>query len=155
MLELKGVCTRYGPVQVLWDVSLKVEEGELVCLLGGNASGKSTTMKMLTGFLTPTSGTALINGIDVVENSVSARKNIGYLPEAVRNYLALLGWGYDAETTFFTTEDLIENQLRLAGENYIEARRNYALSFQRSVNVRSATCSSPMASIASTIRPIW
>jgi ABC-type branched-subunit amino acid transport system ATPase component len=41
MLELKNVCTRYGPVQVLWDISLKVKAGELVCLLGGNASGKS------------------------------------------------------------------------------------------------------------------
>ena len=53
MLELKGVCTRYGPVQVLWDVSLKVEAGELVCLLGGNASGKSTTMKTILGLVHP------------------------------------------------------------------------------------------------------
>ena len=62
MLELKGVCTRYGPVQVLWDVSLKVEEGELVCLLGGNASGKSTTMKTILGLVHPFKGEVFFQG---------------------------------------------------------------------------------------------
>ena len=62
MLELKGVCTRYGPVQVLWDISLKVEEGELVCLLGGNASGKSTTMKTIMGLVRPFKGEVFFQG---------------------------------------------------------------------------------------------
>jgi branched-chain amino acid transport system ATP-binding protein len=62
VLELKGVCTRYGPVQVLWDVSLKVEEGELVCLLGGNASGKSTTMKTILGLVHPFKGEVFFQG---------------------------------------------------------------------------------------------
>jgi branched-chain amino acid transport system ATP-binding protein len=62
VLELKGVCTRYGLVQVLWDVSLKVEEGELVCLLGGNASGKSTTMKTILGLVHPFKGEVLFQG---------------------------------------------------------------------------------------------
>ena len=62
MLELKGVCTCYGPVQVLWDISLKVEEGELVCLLGGNASGKSTTMKTIMGLVHPFRGEVFFQG---------------------------------------------------------------------------------------------
>jgi branched-chain amino acid transport system ATP-binding protein len=62
VLELKGVCTRYGPVQVLWDISLKVEEGELVCLLGGNASGKSTTMKTIMGLVRPFKGEVFFQG---------------------------------------------------------------------------------------------
>ena len=62
MLELKGICTRYGPVQVLWDISLKVEEGELVCLLGGNASGKSTTMKTIMGLVHPFRGEVFFKG---------------------------------------------------------------------------------------------
>jgi len=56
MLELRGVSTRYGQVQVLWDISLEVGTGELVCLLGGNASGKSTTMKTILGLVHPFRG---------------------------------------------------------------------------------------------------
>ena len=59
MLELRSVCTRYGPVQALWDVSLTVGAGELVCLLGGNASGKSTTMKTILGLVHPFRGEIL------------------------------------------------------------------------------------------------
>lgn len=62
MLELRGVCTRYGQVQVLWDVSLTVGPGELVCLLGGNASGKSTTMKSILGLVHPFAGEVLWQG---------------------------------------------------------------------------------------------
>ena len=67
-------------------MSFKVESGQVLGFLGPNGAGKSTTMKMLTGFLAPTSGTALINGVDVVENSVVARKSIGYLPEGAPSY---------------------------------------------------------------------
>ena len=62
MLELRGVSTRYGPVQVLWDISLAVGEGELVCLLGGNASGKSTTMKTILGLVHPFQGEIRFRG---------------------------------------------------------------------------------------------
>lgn len=62
MLELKSVCTRYGPVQVLWDISLEVHPGELVCLLGGNASGKSTTMKTIMGLVHPFKGEVIFEG---------------------------------------------------------------------------------------------
>jgi branched-chain amino acid transport system ATP-binding protein len=62
MLELRSVSTRYGQVQVLWDVSLQVNDGELVCLLGGNASGKSTTMKTILGLVHPFAGEVLLDG---------------------------------------------------------------------------------------------
>jgi branched-chain amino acid transport system ATP-binding protein len=62
VLELRSVCTRYGPVQVLWDVTLQVLPGELVCLLGGNASGKSTTMKTIMGLIHPFQGGVLFQG---------------------------------------------------------------------------------------------
>jgi branched-chain amino acid transport system ATP-binding protein len=62
MLELRQVCTRYGPVQVLWDVTLSVGAGELVCLLGGNASGKSTTMKTILGLVHPFRGEVHFQG---------------------------------------------------------------------------------------------
>jgi len=62
VLELRAVSTRYGQVQVLWDVSLTVGDGELVCLLGGNASGKSTTMKSILGLVHPFAGEILWDG---------------------------------------------------------------------------------------------
>ena len=62
MLELRAVSSRYGQVQVLWDVSLTVGDGELVCLLGGNASGKSTTMKTILGLVHPFAGEVLWDG---------------------------------------------------------------------------------------------
>ncbi len=86
MIEAKSLCKSYGFFKAVDDLSFTVEAGQVLGFLGPNGAGKSTTMKMLTGFLTPTSGTALINGIDVVENSVAARKNIGYLPEGAPSY---------------------------------------------------------------------
>lgn len=62
MLELRSVCTRYGQVQVLWDISLEVHPGELVSLLGGNASGKSTTMKTIMGLVHPFKGEVIFEG---------------------------------------------------------------------------------------------
>jgi len=86
MIEAKSLCKRYGGFTAVDDLSFTVKPGQVLGFLGPNGAGKSTTMKMLTGFLTPTSGTALINGIDVTENSVAARKHIGYLPEGAPSY---------------------------------------------------------------------
>lgn len=89
----------YGPVKALQDVSFTVDDGEIVALLGPNGAGKSTTMKILTTYLHPTAGTAEINGVNVLENPLEARANIGYLPETlplymdmeVRSYLNFVG----------------------------------------------------------------
>ena len=86
MIEAKSLCKSYGAFKAVDDLSFTVEAGQVLGFLGPNGAGKSTTMKMLTGFLIPTSGTALINGIDVVDSSVAARKNIGYLPEGAPSY---------------------------------------------------------------------
>jgi len=86
MIEAKSLCKSYGAFKAVDDLSFVVEAGQVLGFLGPNGAGKSTTMKMLTGFLTPTSGTASINGIDVVEDSVTARKTIGYLPEGAPSY---------------------------------------------------------------------
>jgi len=86
MIEARSLCKSYGSFKAVDDLNFTVEAGQVLGFLGPNGAGKSTTMKMLTGFLAPTSGTALINGIDVVESSVEARKNIGYLPEGAPSY---------------------------------------------------------------------
>jgi branched-chain amino acid transport system ATP-binding protein len=83
ILELRDVCTHYGPVQVLRNVNIEVRSGEIVCLLGGNASGKSTTLKTILGFVTPTQGKVLFDG-DVVNGfptQTLVRRGISMVPE--------------------------------------------------------------------------
>ncbi|MGH9247826.1 MAG: ABC transporter ATP-binding protein [Acidimicrobiales bacterium] len=62
ILELRDVSTHYGPIQVLRDVSIDIFPGEIVCLLGGNASGKTTTLKTILGYVVPTEGDVRLNG---------------------------------------------------------------------------------------------
>ncbi|NIP18536.1 MAG: ATP-binding cassette domain-containing protein [Xanthomonadales bacterium] len=86
MIEAKSLCKTYGAFTAVDNLSFNVEPGQVLGFLGPNGAGKSTTMKMLTGFLAPTSGTALVNGHDVVEDSLAARRCIGYLPEGAPSY---------------------------------------------------------------------
>ena len=70
LLEFRGVNTHYGAVHILKDVDLEIFPGELVCLLGGNASGKSTTLKTLLGMVTPTTGEVVLDGEVVTHQSL-------------------------------------------------------------------------------------
>ena len=77
LLELRDVNTHYGAVHILKDVDLAIYPGELVCLLGGNASGKSTTLKTLLGMVTPTTGEVVLDGEVVTHQSTSYRVERG------------------------------------------------------------------------------
>ena len=83
LLELDAVDTYYGPIHILQSLSLEVKAGELVCLLGGNASGKSTTLKTVLGIVRPRSGRVRFGGEDVTERSTSYRiaKGMAIVPE--------------------------------------------------------------------------
>jgi len=80
-INVQNISKYYGKQKALDNIQLTINKGEVVGLLGPNGAGKSTLMKILTSFLPPTSGTALINGVDVQEASLEIRKLIGYLPE--------------------------------------------------------------------------
>jgi branched-chain amino acid transport system ATP-binding protein len=86
LLQLIDVNSFYGPVQVHFDLSLEVRAGEIVCLLGGNASGKSTTMKVILGLVQPRSGQVLFNGqpINGLPTPKIVRLGIGSVPESRR-----------------------------------------------------------------------
>ena len=81
MIEVRNLTKRYGDKLAVNDISFTVEDGEILCFLGPNGAGKSTTMNMLTGYISSTSGQALINGVDILEDPIKAKENIGYLPE--------------------------------------------------------------------------
>lgn len=77
LLEFRQVNTHYGAVHILKDVDLSIYSGELVCLLGGNASGKTTTLKTLLGMVVPTSGEVVLNGVVVNDKPTSFRVEHG------------------------------------------------------------------------------
>ena len=86
MIEVSHLSKYFGENSAVNDISFTVGRGEVLGFLGPNAAGKSTTMRMITGFLPPTSGTATIGGSDIIEESLAARRKIGYLPENAPAY---------------------------------------------------------------------
>ncbi len=83
LLRLEGINTYYGQMHILQDVNLEVGEGELVCLLGGNASGKSTTLKTVLGIVPPRTGSVVLGGKDVTREPTSRRieRGLAIVPE--------------------------------------------------------------------------
>ena len=83
ILSLEGINTYYGQIHILQDENLHVGEGELVCLLGGNASGKSTTLKTILGIVRPRTGTVRLNGEDVTNMPTAHRikRGLAIVPE--------------------------------------------------------------------------
>jgi ABC-2 type transport system ATP-binding protein len=81
MIEVEQLSKTYGPIRAIEDVSFVVEKGEILGFLGPNGAGKSTTMRILTCFMPPTSGTARIAGYDIFADSLQVRRRLGYVPE--------------------------------------------------------------------------
>jgi branched-chain amino acid transport system ATP-binding protein len=86
MLELQGVNTYYGPSHILRDVTLQINKGEIVCLLGANAAGKTTTMKTIFGLVKPRSGQITLEGerIDTLGTDAIIKRGMSLVPEARR-----------------------------------------------------------------------
>ena len=100
MIEVTNLTKVYGDKRGVTDISFRIDAGEIVGFLGPNGAGKSTTMNIITGYLSATSGTAKIAGIDVLEDPISAKRHIGYLPELPPLYLDMtvkeyLGFVYE------------------------------------------------------------
>lgn len=112
MIRVENLTKYYTSRLALDNISFNVGKGEIVGFLGPNAAGKTTTMRILTGFLAPTQGEAWIAGYNVVSQSLEARRHIGYLPEVVPLY------------TDMTVRSLLEFLARLRGleKNKIKSR---------------------------------
>lgn len=81
MLEVNDLKMSYGSREVLKGISFKIEEGKIVGFLGSNGAGKSTTMNLLAGYMTPVSGNVVVCDVDMGKDPKKAKSNIGYLPE--------------------------------------------------------------------------
>ena len=85
-IKIKSLSKSFGSIAAVRNISFDVERGEVLGFLGPNGAGKSTTMKMITGFLEPSNGTAEVNGYDILNNPLSVKDSIGYLPEGAPAY---------------------------------------------------------------------
>ncbi|HEY8430139.1 MAG TPA: ATP-binding cassette domain-containing protein [Sandaracinaceae bacterium] len=90
MIEAKGLGKRYGSFVALQNASFELHRGEILGLLGPNGAGKSTTMRILTCFIAPSTGTATVAGCDIWEDPIGVRRAIGYLPESTPLYNEML-----------------------------------------------------------------
>lgn len=123
MIKTQNITKKFNEFIAVNDLSLEVKEGEILCLLGANGAGKSTTINMLLNFLEPTSGVAIINGLEVVKNPLKTKKLLTYIPEnlmlyptltAVENldyFCKLSGKKFDkTELEFYLSEAGLQNE---------------------------------------------
>jgi ABC-2 type transport system ATP-binding protein len=100
MLEVKKLTKLYGPLVAAKDVSFELEPGDVFGFIGSNGAGKTTTIRMLATLLDPTSGTATLNGVDIVQNPLQIRRLMGYMPDFFGLYDDVMSWEY---LDFFAT----------------------------------------------------
>ncbi len=150
MIEVKNLTKQYGSKTAVNNVSFSVNEGEILGFLGPNGAGKSTTMNMLTGYISSTSGTALINGIDILEDPIAAKKCIGYLPEkppvygdmTVREYLNFV---YKLKKSKLPRESHLAEICELVKITDVQNRliRNLSKGYQQRVGFAQALVGNP------------
>ena len=114
MIKIEHLAKQYGRIKAVNDISFEIHDGEIVGFLGPNGAGKSTTMNILCGYLSCSAGKAEINGMDILENPLEAKKQIGFLPEQPPLYMDMtveeyLNFIYDLkDTTLKRDEHLAE-----------------------------------------------
>lgn len=100
MLEVKGLRKQYGPLTAVKGIQFNLQPGDVFGFIGSNGAGKTTTIRMLATLLEPTSGTASLNGIDILQNPMAIRRMIGYMPDFFGLYDDVKVWEY---LDFFAT----------------------------------------------------
>ncbi|HAS82482.1 MAG TPA: ABC transporter [Verrucomicrobia bacterium] len=112
MIEISNLCKTYGSLTALHNLNLSIRPGELFCFLGPNGAGKTTTIKILTGLVRASSGTAMINGTDIQSDPVGIKRQIGYIPDTpymyerltVTEFFLFYGELFDVPTDRIATE---------------------------------------------------
>jgi ABC-2 type transport system ATP-binding protein len=132
MLELRNVHKRYASIPAVWGVSFAARAGEVTGYLGANGSGKSTTMKMITGLIQPSSGEILFGGQRVRDDLMGFRQRMGYVPEEPHLYTHLSGMEY------LTMVGQLRNmEKRVAAERIDGLLRLFGLHGDRDVSISS------------------
>ncbi len=150
MIRVENLGKRYGDKWVVDHISFTVEEGEIVGFLGPNGAGKTTTMSMITGYLSSTEGVAEIGGINVLDDPIGAKKQIGYLPEVpplymdmtVREYLNFI---YELKGSNLKRDEHLKEiaeTVRIA-DVYDRVIRNLSKGYRQRVGIAQALVGNP------------
>lgn len=150
MIEVKNLCKSYGNKLAVDNVSFSAAESEILGFLGPNGAGKSTTMNILTGYLSSSGGEALINGIDILEDPVAAKKDIGYLPEQPPLYLDMtvdeyLGFVYSLKKCKLPKKSHLDEICGLVKITDVRGRviRNLSKGYRQRVGLAQALVGNP------------
>ncbi len=150
MIQIENLVKNYGKIEALKGISFSVKSGEVVGFLGPNGAGKSTAMNILCGYLSSTSGKAVINGIDILENPIEAKKMIGFLPEQPPLYLDMtvkeyLNFIYDLKKCNLNREKHIEEVCDVVGitHQYNRVIRNLSKGYKQRVGIAQALVGNP------------
>ena len=150
MIEVKNITKRYGGMTAVDDISFTAESGEVLGLLGPNGAGKSTTMNIITGYIGSTSGTVLIDGVDILEHPKQAKAKIGYLPEqpplyqdmTVRRYLEFI---FDLKKIRLPKREHIDEVMAIVKISDVAGRviRNLSKGYRQRVGFAGALLGNP------------
>ena len=150
MIEVKNLCKCYGDKKAVNDISFSVGKGEILGFLGPNGAGKSTTMNILTGYISSTSGQVLINGVDILEDPIGAKANIGYLPEIPPLYVdmtvdAYLNFMYDLKKCKLTRKAHLKEICDICKISHVRERliRNLSKGYKQRVGLAQALINNP------------
>lgn len=150
MIEVKNLCKNYGNKQAVNNISFSAAESEILGFLGPNGAGKSTTMNILTGYLSSSGGEALINGVDILEDPVAAKKDIGYLPEQPPLYLDMtvdeyLGFVYSLKKCRLPKKSHLDEICGLVKITDVRGRviRNLSKGYRQRVGLAQALVGNP------------
>ena len=150
MIKVEHLTKQYGDRYAVNDISFEVHKGEIVGFLGPNGAGKSTTMNILTGYLSSTSGKAMVDGLDILEHPLAVKKKIGFLPETpplyldmtVREYLSFI---YDLKKCKLNRKAHIEEVCRVVKiEDTLDRMiKNLSKGYRQRVGIAGAIIGNP------------
>ncbi len=150
MIKVEHLVKKYGDRYAVNDISFEVGKGEIVGFLGPNGAGKSTTLNILTGYLSSTSGKAMVDGLDILEHPMEVKKKIGFLPEQPPLYLDMtvreyLNFIYDLRKCKLNRRKHIDEIIRVVKLEGTENRmiKNLSKGYRQRAGIAGAIVGNP------------
>ena len=150
MIKVEHLVKKYGDRYAVNDISFEVRKGEIVGFLGPNGAGKTTTLNILTGYLSSTSGKAMVDGLDILEHPMEVKKKIGFLPEQPPLYLDMtvreyLNFIYDLRKCKLNRKEHIAEIIRVVKLEGTENRmiKNLSKGYRQRTGIAGAIVGNP------------